>query len=737
MRIRLFLVLALATLLGLVLRMHDVGVRGMWLDEIHTYDACNVPATPRELASTWWSSYKFSVMDPPLYYALSFLTAHGETTYDQARLRSVSVIAGTASIPACYLLLSALAGSLIGVVGALLLAVNTFAIQYSQEHRPYALFLFFSLVFCHAAVLCARKISWRNWLYMTISALSLIYTHYFGGIVVIATMPVWLVASGLQQDGKGKRVALALLVMCAVLTLAYIPVMRQWPEMVAYNSPGFGKDTQSTRVEQMLYEAASSRSYIKDLLTTLPAWRSGDIPSNAVWFSWVLGLVGIVSLAIRRRRLFVTLLVWTLLGWIMTLCFYRGFRISYDARRSIYLLPLFVLLLAEGILAPQRVAVWRGRGTRSVRLASVLSAILLALVLFVYMSGFREYANVGYRNETKQADWEGAVKRLTEFARRGDELEILPLPDTWLGSHIKYYKRHYCPALPVRHLAQPAELAQADSDGVPLWTFIDSPTRHKTEMVQYLAKEGVWIPMFGGALIFLPPTLTPSRPENLRLDLLVRETGEYALVFPREVNACVQFDGETSWSIRLKWFRYFPPREMEAGVHRIEILPESADKVATPTLYRRIKEGEWQSALLFDLMTPSSSALDFPLYEGQPYLSMMHNGSLQYSVFVDQAGEYDLWMDARHDKPGPITVRVFDIKGTDLGKFRFDKANNRFEPRAIRVALKAGPNRFTFYYNSFDRTKTKQANPEDEYNSFDFLRWRLALPPVAVVKATR
>lgn len=720
----------LATLIAGLLRLDHVGSRGMWLDEIHTYDACNIPATPRALAQSWWSSYTYGVCDPPLYYALSFLTANGEKTYNQARLRAVSVVAGTACVPAAYFLLSALGGPLVGLMGACLMAVSTFAIQYSQEHRPYALFLLLSILFLHAAILSARRTTFRTWLYMTLMALLLIYTHYFGGIVVIAALPVWLLSACRLQKERGLRgAALALAGMCIALTIAYIPVMLQWPKMVGFLSPAMGKDTHGSKIELQLFKTTSSNvSYIKDLLWTLPTWRSGQMPLAVVWVSWGLAALGVISLLIRNRALFASLLLWVILGWIMTLMFYGGLMLPYDARRSIYLVPLFIFLLVEGVLLLPNLAMRKSLRAGLIRASQLVASLLFCGLLGIYSWGFYEYANSGYRNEPGQADWEGGVKELVSLARPGDMINVLPLPDTWLANHFKFYKRIYGPKAPVRHLENQETLAATTRAGTPIWTFIDRPHRHKKELLQYLTHAGIWTPVFGGALVFLPPKLNPKAPENICVDLLVKRAGEYALGFSRRVDAYVQLDGETTSRLHFKNTTFLPPQEMKAGVYRAEVFPEPGDTATTPAFYKRIKEGEWQSALDFESIDPSSPYFDFPLHQGTPYLSMTHNGCVTYTFFIDDPGEYDLDLDVRHDKPGPIKVKVYDIEGTELGNLEFSKANNEFEPGRLRLDLKRGPNRLKLYYHSFERLAVKQRNPEDDFNCFDLLRWRLVIP---------
>ena len=77
----------------------------------------------------------FSESAPPLYYALAWvwtqLTGTGEFG-----LRSLSALAGVATVPVAYLLGAELRGRRAGIVAAALVAVNPMLLWYSQEAAP-------------------------------------------------------------------------------------------------------------------------------------------------------------------------------------------------------------------------------------------------------------------------------------------------------------------------------------------------------------------------------------------------------------------------------------------------------------------------------------------------------------------------------------------------------------------------------------------------------------------------
>src|SRR3954447_10445146 len=133
-RSRTFWIVVGLTVLAGVLRFATLGVQSYHHDEI-------VPAS-RILRDGFWHAMDavgFSESAPPLYYALAWawtqLTGTGELG-----LRSVSALAGIATVPVAYLLGAELSSRRAGIAAAALVAVNPMLLWYSPEARAYSLF---------------------------------------------------------------------------------------------------------------------------------------------------------------------------------------------------------------------------------------------------------------------------------------------------------------------------------------------------------------------------------------------------------------------------------------------------------------------------------------------------------------------------------------------------------------------------------------------------------------------
>lgn len=120
------------TLLGLAMRLHQIGQASLWSDEAFSAWWIHKP-----LGYLWTDGLVIETT-PPLYYTLLKLWAGIAGDGDTA-LRLFSAAASTATIPVVFLLGVELAGPVFGLVAALLLALAPMQIYFAQEARVYAM----------------------------------------------------------------------------------------------------------------------------------------------------------------------------------------------------------------------------------------------------------------------------------------------------------------------------------------------------------------------------------------------------------------------------------------------------------------------------------------------------------------------------------------------------------------------------------------------------------------------
>jgi hypothetical protein len=184
-RSRAFWIVVGLTVLAAALRFLTLGAQSYHHDEIVT--------TSRVLRDGFWHAMDavgFSESAPPLYYVLAWLWTQVTGT-GEVGLRSLSALAGIATVPVAFLLGAELRGRRTGIAAAALVAVNPMLLWYSQEARAYALFALLtalSVLYFVRALDRGRRRDFLAW--GIVSALALA-THYFAAFPIVAEA-IWL-----------------------------------------------------------------------------------------------------------------------------------------------------------------------------------------------------------------------------------------------------------------------------------------------------------------------------------------------------------------------------------------------------------------------------------------------------------------------------------------------------------------------------------------------------------------
>ncbi len=204
--------LALLTVLAAVLRFYGLGHQSFWYDEGFTWTL--VHHSPGQMLGLLPTTEN----TPPVYYCLLWVWAR-IFGFSEAGLRSLSAVAGVATIPAIYAAAKALVSRRAALIAAALAACNPLLIWYSQEARSYAVFFLvatLSLVaFAHVR---SPRPPARALVAWALAAGLTIATHYFG-VLIVAPEAVWL----LWVHRRDRRVLLAVAAVGAV-GLALLPL---------------------------------------------------------------------------------------------------------------------------------------------------------------------------------------------------------------------------------------------------------------------------------------------------------------------------------------------------------------------------------------------------------------------------------------------------------------------------------------------------------------------------------
>ncbi|HEX4465313.1 MAG TPA: glycosyltransferase family 39 protein [Solirubrobacterales bacterium] len=193
-RSRTFWIVVGLTVLAGALRFATLGVQSYHHDEIVT--------ASRILRDGFWHAMDavgFSESAPPLYYAVAWLWTQVTGT-GEFGLRSVSAVAGVATVPVAYLLGAELSNRRAGIVAAALVAVNPMLLWYSQEARAYALFVLLTAISLLYFVRALDRGRRRDSLAWGIASALALGTHYFAAFP-IAAEALWLLRRRGREAG--------------------------------------------------------------------------------------------------------------------------------------------------------------------------------------------------------------------------------------------------------------------------------------------------------------------------------------------------------------------------------------------------------------------------------------------------------------------------------------------------------------------------------------------------------
>lgn len=180
-------------LLGLSLRLFQLGLNGFWFDEIGVANVIHAENLFEVLRIS-----KSHVMAMPLDYVLAYLMSHfGQTEFI---LRLPAALWGSLSILVFYIFIYRISGKgLIAGLSAFLLVISPIHVQYSQELRFYAALIFFYLFNFDRLKLALTYPSTQLWMIYFFSLLIGCFFHLYVVLVVIPGF-IWLILKAIRKQ---------------------------------------------------------------------------------------------------------------------------------------------------------------------------------------------------------------------------------------------------------------------------------------------------------------------------------------------------------------------------------------------------------------------------------------------------------------------------------------------------------------------------------------------------------
>jgi hypothetical protein len=348
---------------------------------------------------------------PPLYFALLRLWALAWGDSSEATLRLFSAVCLAATVPLAGWLGARLWSRQVGLVGALLLAVNPFARYYGQEARAYTLAMFFIGVLLLGAYSYARKPGPRAWAVYILGGIAALYTHYFAAFVLAgaggAVGLALLIGALGARTRAGWGALIGWIAAQAIILLGLVP----WIPGISY---------QFLVRAQGPEERSGALQFVLSLIALGSALPDGS--SLAVVLLVIVALALAIALVIvaasgtLEQRLF----VFGIIG-LPALCVVVMLQneSQFSARYIIFSLAGYVLLLAAGLTRR-----WRWQS-----LTRMLLAVLVALSA--------AYALNMAPDSRRRGGWDAIARTVEQHARENDAVFFAP-PYTRASFEVQY-----------------------------------------------------------------------------------------------------------------------------------------------------------------------------------------------------------------------------------------------------------------------------------------------------------
>lgn len=185
-----YLYLFVIVIIAAGLRLYHLTYQSLWYDELHSV----IGASPANDISTIIEYCKKD--QPPAFFILLHYWFK-LFAYNDYYARLLAAIIGIAGVVAIFFMGKELSNTRTGLLASFITALNWFHLYYSQEVRFYGLlFLLTTLSFLYL-IRSARNSTIVNLILYILSSVTLLYTHYFGMVVMVTQLLIfiWLICS--------------------------------------------------------------------------------------------------------------------------------------------------------------------------------------------------------------------------------------------------------------------------------------------------------------------------------------------------------------------------------------------------------------------------------------------------------------------------------------------------------------------------------------------------------------
>ncbi len=214
-------ILTIILVIGVILRLYHLDFQSVWLDEIHTLNDAN----PSNSISEVYDSIVAADPHPPLYFYIVHILFK-IFGYTPLVARMFSVLLGVITIFYTYKLGKQLLNKEVGLVAALLLAINGFSIYYSQEARPYSLLCFVTVLSFYYLIKYIKLPTRRNAILYGVFGALMLYGHFFALFVLLSQLFILLFFLIISKKENRKTLFINGLISGLIMIILFSPTYK-------------------------------------------------------------------------------------------------------------------------------------------------------------------------------------------------------------------------------------------------------------------------------------------------------------------------------------------------------------------------------------------------------------------------------------------------------------------------------------------------------------------------------
>ncbi|MEI2692451.1 MAG: glycosyltransferase family 39 protein [Anaerolineae bacterium] len=445
--LELLLLLGILLLAG-ALRIYRLDAKSLWLDEI-------LFAGAAQQGSLWGAYGPLAGTHAPLSLWLVRLASMAGGT--EWVLRLPAMLASTLGVAAVWVLGRRMLGATVGLLAALFVALSAMHIDLAQDVSAYALLATLSTLLLWSLLRAAQRETagaaqgapLRGWLatwtpFVLFAVLS-VYAHSYALVLVglgVLLFPLllafWRNASPAgapaAPHSSARRGLLHLLIALAVTGLLLLPL---WIGQLTGGAAQSALGAEASQGAAALrLDGQTLAALWLALVTYRPNWLMDPLFFSAVALWW---LVGLVWLLWRRRPLGVALLLWLLLPVPLIAWVSARAGLSLTPRRLLFLLPVFQLLVAVGVVTiarlGARLAQSMASGDSRRWLVPAIYGLVLAVSVLTFAKGSMDPVAFVY-GKPKQ-EWRTLAAILDSQPGPRDQIIVLPSANGPLQWYLK------------------------------------------------------------------------------------------------------------------------------------------------------------------------------------------------------------------------------------------------------------------------------------------------------------